>query len=218
VLIGKSGQIKEFREEENYGDIGEWKHRHVSHLVALYPGTSINTNTPEFLEAAKYSLTQRGDGSSGWSRAHRACLWARAKDKEGAGRVLDSLIRVNIPENLWDQHPPFQIDGNFGYTASVGEMLLQSQDGYIDLLPALPEKWTTGSFKGLVARGNFVVDCKFENGKPTWCKITARVGGKLRLGIDGEVATIVTNGGKNAFSGSIYERNMTEGESLEVYY
>ncbi len=218
VLIGKSGQVKEFREEENYGDIGEWEHRHVSHLVALYPGTSINMNTPEYLEAAKYSLTQRGDGSSGWSRAHRACLWARAKDAEGAGRVLDGLVKVNIPANLWDQHPPFQIDGNFGYTASVGEMLLQSQDGYIDLLPALPKKWANGSFKGLVARGNFVVDCSFENGQPTWCKITARIGGGLRLKLGGHAVSVVTSNGRWAVSEEIFEKDMTEGESLEIYY
>ncbi len=181
VLIGASGQIKEFREEEYYGDIGEEKHRHISHLVALYPGTAITSTRPDYMKAAEYTLTRRGDGSSGWSAAHRFCSWARIGNGKVCYRIIKSFLANYVTDNLWAQHPPFQIDGNFGFTAGVAEMLLQSHEGYIDILPALPEEWNNGSFKGLVARGSFIVDCDFKNGSPVYVKITSRVGGTLTL-------------------------------------
>lgn len=181
VLIGKSGQIKEFREEEYYGDIGEERHRHISHLVALYPGTEVNPTKPEYMRAAEYTLDRRGDGSSGWSAAHRFCCWARLGNGERCYKIIKSFLASYVTENLWAQHPPFQIDGSFGFTAGIAEMLIQSQAGYISLLPALPCEWVDGSFTGLVARGAFVVDCTFKDSMPTYVKITSQVGGRLTV-------------------------------------
>lgn len=184
VLIGKSGQVKEFREEEYYGDIGEYAHRHVSHLVGLYPATHINKETPEWLRAAEYSLKERGPGSSGWSIMHRVCLNARAGRGDVCDELIDFFIHLCIPGNLWDQHPPFQIDGNLGYIAGVAECLIQSQGGYVELLPALPTSWQSGSFRGLMARGGFKVNCEYENGRVKHAEFAASVDGELRLKLD----------------------------------
>lgn len=181
VLLGDDGQIKEYREETTYSSIGDPKHRHVSHLVGLYPGTLINDSHPEWINGAKITLTCRGDESTGWAAAHRLLLWARAKSGEKAHDLVRSLLSNNIMENLWDTHPPFQIDGNFGYTAGVCEMLLSSHAGYIELLPALPKKWANGEFSGLVARGNFSVDCKWQNGEIVHIRVKANKGGRLRI-------------------------------------
>ena len=181
VLIGLDGQVKEYREETYYSSIGDKHHRHISHLVGLYPCSIINETTPEWLEASKVTLTNRGDLSRGWAVAHRLLLWSRTKTPHKSMDLIKSLISNNIMDNLWDSHPPFQIDGNFGYTAGVCEMLLQSQAGYIDLLPSLPDEWATGEFAGLVARGNFVVDCAWENKKITRISITSKNGGMLKI-------------------------------------
>ncbi len=181
VQIGLDGQVKEFREEEHYGDIGEYEHRHISHLVGLYPGTIINKNTPEWLNGAEIALTKRSDKSTGWAAAHRLCAWARTGIGNRAFDLYRSILRNNTLPNLWDTHPPFQIDGNFGATAGVSEMLLQSQAGFIDFLAALPDAWADGSFDGLVARGNFVCGCDFADGKAKTMRITARQGGSCRV-------------------------------------
>ena len=184
VQVGISGQIKEYREENAYGEIGEWPHRHISHLVGLYPGSCINRNTPAWMEAARTTLHLRGDRSTGWAMAHRLNAWARAMDGNRAYKLYRTLLSRGTFPNLWDAHPPFQIDGNFGGTSGVSEMLLQSQAGFIDILPALPDAWADGSFKGLVARGNFVVDAEWENKNVRTAKVTARVGGKMRIRCD----------------------------------
>ena len=181
VQIGASGQIKEFREENFYGDIGEYHHRHISHLVGLYPGTLINGNTPEWLCAAEYSLNERGDLSTGWSVAHKLNAWARIKNGERARDVLGVLLKNCTLPNLWDSHPPFQIDGNFGGTSGIAEMLIQSHEGYIHLLPALPKAWKNGNFDGLCARGGFTVCARWEEGIPTEIKIKANAAGNLKL-------------------------------------
>lgn len=177
IHIGESGQIKEYREEKKYSDIGDPRHRHISHLCALYPGTLINAETPEWLKAATVTLTNRGDKSTGWGVAHRLNLWARVKDGDMAYKRYQLLLKKYILENLWNMHPPFQIDGNLGGTAGVAEMLLQSHEGYIDPLPALPVAWRNGSYEGLVARGNFVVSVSWQQGAITQMNISSGAGG-----------------------------------------
>ena len=174
VLIGDDGQVKEFREETTYASIGEPNHRHVSHLVGLYPGTVINENHPEWIDAAKITLNRRGDRTHCWAAAHRMLLWARCGMGDRAMDLLRSLIQNNVMDNLWDRHPPFQIDGNFGYTAGVGEMLLGGADGIVRVLPALPKEWTRGEFSGFVARGGITFDCRWEYGKITNLAVTAK--------------------------------------------
>jgi len=181
VQIGISGQIKEYREEKAYGEIGQWAHRHISHLVGLYPGTLITTDTPAWLEAARTTLNLRGDRSTGWAMAHRLNSWARIQDGNRAYKLYRTLLSKGTYPNLWDAHPPFQIDGNFGGTSGVSEMLLQSHTGVIDVLPALPDDWASGSFEGLVARGNFVVDAVWEGKRAKEIRITARRDGEMKV-------------------------------------
>ena len=193
IQVGWSGQIKEYREEKKYGDIGEYKHRHISNLVALYPGTIINSNTPAWIDAAKVTLTERGDFSRGWAIAHRLNLWARAKEGDRAYTLFTNLLSTCTKDNLWDTHPPFQIDGNFGGTAGIAEMLLQSHEGYIAPLPALPTNWKTGSYKGLVARGNFEVSASWNNGQANRFEIKSRVGGECKIFYPNISKAIVTD-------------------------
>ncbi len=181
VQAGNSGQIKEFREEKKYGEIGDPKHRHISQLVGLYPGNIINRNTHEWLQAAQVTLNKRGDKSTGWSTAHKLNLWARTKNGNRAYDLVKTAISKCIMPNLWDAHPPFQIDGNFGFTAGVAEMLLQSHEGYIHIIPALPDEWSTGSFKGLTARGGFVVSAEWQDMKLKNIEITSHAGENLKI-------------------------------------
>lgn len=215
VLIGLDGQIKEFREEEHYGDIGEYTHRHISHLVGLYPATIINKNTPEWLEGAKVSLTKRSDKSTGWAAAHRLCAWARTGLGNRAYDLYYSMLKNNTLPNLWDDHPPFQIDGNFGAVAGVSEMLLQSQAGYIDFLAALPDVWKDGSFDGLVARGNFVCGCDFANGKVTEMRITAQAAGKCRVKYAG-IANAKISAPVSVLAEDMIEIDMELGASITI--
>ena len=169
VLIGKSGQVKEYREEEFYGDIGEKTHRHISHLCGLYPGSVINSSTKEWLEGAKVTLRGRGFASViSWAKAHKALMYARAHCTEETYAMLRDIIEKSTFENMWGKHDDkgiFQIDGSFGSTAAYAEMLMQSNSGYIEIFPALPEKMKDVSFKGLCARGGFEVSATRKDSK-----------------------------------------------------
>lgn len=163
VRVGWSGQIKEYLEEKFYGEIGEYNHRHISQLMALYPGTLINSDTDAWMDAAKLTLTERGDKSTGWALAHRLNAWARTGDGNHAYKLVAELLTNKTNPNLWDEHPPFQIDGNFGATSGIAEMLLQSHEGYIHILPSLPDFWSCGEVMGLTARGAFEVGVKWQD-------------------------------------------------------
>ncbi len=200
LLIGYSGQVKEYREEHFYGEIGEANHRHISQLVALSPGTQINHTTPAWLDAAKHTLDLRGDESTGWALAHRLCAWARTGEGERAYKLLQNLLKMRTYPNLWDVHPPFQIDGNFGALNGMTEMLLQSHDGYIQLVPALPKMWKTFSFSGLKARGNFTISCQVEEGKVKQAEILSVVGGEIKLCCQGMGGVTVKDASGNKVS------------------
>lgn len=180
----KTGLLKEwFEEDEDNFDHSKTQknHRHISHLLGLYPGKGINSTTPELLEAAINTLNDRGDESTGWARAYKLNLWARVKDGNRAYSILQGLLRGCTFDNLFDFHPPFQLDGNLGGSAGIAEMLIQSHEGYIDILPAAPDAWRKGSFRGLCARGGFVIDAAWENFSLTRLEIHSSIGGECRV-------------------------------------
>lgn len=211
IIIGASGQIKEFREENEYGDIGDPHHRHISQLVGLYPGDLINSSHPEWMAAASRSLDLRGNRATGWAMTHRMNARARLKEAEKAHEIFGKFIVEKTLPNLWTVHPPFQIDGNLGVMSGVAEMLLQSHEGVIEVLPALPKAWKSGSFNGLVARGNFKVSALWQNHNIQIITIKSRSGGTCRIQASGlssfnvldadgrEVAFEVQNGNRLSF-------------------
>lgn len=185
IQIGKSGQIKEFREEEFYGEIGDPHHRHTSMLLGVYPGQLINDTTPAWLDAVEVSLTKRTNKSHiGWARAERIAFWSRVHDGEEAYTFYQDFLGGNLMHNLFNDHRGgqlFQADGNYGATAGVAEMLLQSQDYVISPLTALPVAWSDGSYSGLLARGNFEVSAQWADGQATRFEVLSKVGGILDL-------------------------------------
>jgi len=191
--IDKNGRLMEWLQpyEET-----EPQHRHVSPLWGMYPGNEIiSEGTPQLAEAAKALLIRRGDISTGWSLAWKINLWARLKDGNHAFSLIKDLLRPTAQKgfnmvngggtypNLFDAHPPFQIDGNFGGTAGIAEMLLQTHEGYIDFLPALPEQWADGNFRGLCVRGGGIVDLKWENHQIKSSQLTATVNNHFKIKI-----------------------------------
>ena len=178
----------------SWGQLQEWKtdlddrssdHRHASHLFALYPGRQISPQrTPQFSQAARTSLDARGDGGTGWSKAWKINFWARLLDGDRAHKLLGEQLRASTLPNLFDTHPPFQIDGNFGATAGVAEMLLQSQHGEVHVLPALPRAWASGSIKGLRARGDVTVDIRWSSGAADEVVVRAGRTGVISLRTD----------------------------------
>ena len=187
IEVGDSGQIKEWYTETTFNHnasgstLGEgYNHRHMSHLLGLFPGDLITEDNAEWFAAAKVSMQNRTDASTGWGMAQRINSWARLGDGNKAYQIIKNLFNGGIYANLFDYHEPkyFQIDGNFGYTSGVAEMLLQSNAGYINLLPAVPDDWANGSVNGLVAQGSFEVSMDWADGNVTTATILSKNGGE----------------------------------------
>lgn len=227
VELGDDGQIKEWAQETTYNTDGSGKalgdpvHRHISHLVGLYPGNLINRDTPELLDGAKIVLQKRGDDSTGWSCSNKFLLWARALDGDKALELFRYQLAQKTYANLFDFHEPFQIDGNFGSAAGVMELLMQSQTGDIYILPALPTEWDKGEISGIKAKNGAEISIRWSENKADEIVVKPVHNGDLTIGYEKENSTFMLNGEyiefengeytiKNAEAGKEYVFTATE--------
>lgn len=208
MQIGKHGQLQEWSVDWDDQDV---QHRHVSHLFGIYPGRQLTPQgKPQLYQAARTSLERRGDGGTGWSLAWKICLWARFQDGNRTLQLISNLLQLvkedgtnyhrgGVYANLFDAHPPFQIDGNFGFTAGVAEMFVQSHDGEISLLPALPDAWPDGSVRGLRVRGAQGVNLSWAGGALQEAEIEVQIGGSCRVRTKGNVHSVESDGNSLSF-------------------
>ena len=219
IEIGEDGQLKEWYEETTITSMnGQGAdaagHRHLSHMLGLFPGDLVQQN-PEWVAAAKVSMDYRTDNSTGWAMGQRINTWARLGEGNKAHELIQNLFKGGIYPNLWDTHTPFQIDGNFGMTSGVAEMLMQSNMGFINLLPALPDVWAEGSVNGLVARGNFEISMDWTKGGITEATLLSRNGGTATVKADNVTLAVVTDSEGNTVSFTVTEDGMISFETVQ---
>ncbi len=227
-------KLPPLRISKRYGTVCEWikdyeetepQHRHISHMFALHPGDQINETNPEIYEAAKKTIERRlayGGGATGWSRAWIINFYARLKDGNKALEHLNELMKKSTAFNLFDMHPPFQMDGNFGATSGITEMLIQSHlgkpdDRIIEILPALPDEWKKGSIKGVRTRGNFEFDIAWDNNKPVKIAIKSYCNNTLKLKVSDNMGDISSDK-KYDIENSVLKMEMTENEKVEINF
>ena len=200
--IGLAGQFQEWKDETTMDITGDGGHRHVNHLYGLHPGKQFVAGRSEeddqYIEAMKETLNTRGDGGTGWSKAWKINFWARLRDGDHAHKMVEEQLKESTLTNLFDTHPPFQIDGNFGATAGMTEMLLQSQGDSIDLLAAMPADWDAGSVTGLRARGDVTVDMTWQRSTLTGAVLTAGTDGELKVRGENIGTSTLTDSNGNA--------------------
>lgn len=216
--IGLGGQFMEWKDELQMDITGDGGHRHANHLFWLHPGSQIIPGrSPQenlYADAMRNTLNTRGDQATGWSKAWKLNFWARLQDGNRAHKLLEELLKGSTLKNLFDTHPPFQIDGNFGGTAGMTEMLVQSQGGYIELFPALPDSWNNGNYAGIKARGNFELSAGWDNGQLRRLEILSHSGNPCTLKYPGIGNYILTQSGGETISPTQIDDNTIRFETL----